>query len=410
MGLQGWPGPREWPRSAAGWRNILALVVVGAILAVVIVAGVDGPTSLVDSAFGHDEPPRNVPRPAEIVVQGPVRLEDVRATPRSEPVVPSEHKTSCDGFQLCSSGRPSAQSWNDVPVSATITTALGQEVVQLEPLVGDYIDSTHRRWGDPAVVLRGHNWYMKFLECTRASRNTTWRRSCQQQPNMQLIKRERNCWYDSIEEYDLFQQVIPASLPSFERSYPKARGTRTILVDLGAREFESSSAALAKTYGKYGVAFDHLYAVEAQGDRVQTFVKDARSATDPNIAQALGNAEISLIVKLIDTVGNRSVAVGHKGVRAKVETLDVVEFLREIAREDDFVVVKMDIESAEYSVIPHMCKNGAFKYIDEFFVEVHFQEPERHVCIPKLAGCSKLKAIQLISHLRQAGVAAHLWV
>ena len=276
----------KWPRSAAGWRNILALVVVGAILAVVIVAGVDGPTSLVDSAFGHDEPPRNVPRPAEIVVQGPVRLEDVRATPRSEPVVPSElvvqgpvrledvratprsepvvpseHKTSCDGFQLCSSGRPSAQSWNDVPVSATITTALGQEVVQLEPLVGDYIDSTHRRWGDPAVVLRGHNWYMKFLECTRASRNTTWRRSCQQQPNMQLIKRERNCWYDSIEEYDLFQQVIPASLPSFERSYPKARGTRTILVDLGAREFESSSAALAKTYGKYGVAFDHLYAV-----------------------------------------------------------------------------------------------------------------------------------------------------
>ena len=56
------------------------------------------------------------------------------------------------------------------------------------------------------------------------------------------------------------------------------------------------------------------------------------------------------------------------------------------------------------------CRSGVFDLIDEFFVEVHFQEPERHVCQPTLSGCSKLDAIRLVASLRERGVAAHFWV
>ena len=37
----------------------------------------------------------------------------------------------------------------------------------------------------------------------------------------------------------------------------------------------------------------------------------------------------------------------------------------------DFVVVKMDIEGAEYEVLPHMVEMSAWKVVDHLFVEYH---------------------------------------
>ena len=39
--------------------------------------------------------------------------------------------------------------------------------------------------------------------------------------------------------------------------------------------------------------------------------------------------------------------------------IDVADFLKRTVSEDDFVVVKMDIEGAEYDVIPHLIAAGA---------------------------------------------------
>lgn len=316
----------------------------------------------------------------------------------------------CGGFHLCSFQQPLVQSWDEVPLEVSITTTLGKEMIALEPLVGDYVLPFHRQWGDPAVVLRSRRWYFRFLKCTGNLHNATWRHSCQQRPHPALIKTEKDCWADSIEDFDLFQKIIPAGLPSFARSFPKSDGIRYVLLDLGSREFASSSAALAKHYGKFGVYFDDIYAVEAQGDRVESFAADAYSSKDPAITKAISNTNIHVMVNLIDIESNKSRVVGPRGHKANVRSLDPVELLREKTRIGDFVVVKMDIEAHEYDVIPHMCKNGAFNYIDEFFVEIHFQEPERHACQAPFAGCSKTEAIQMISGLRKSGVAAHFWV
>lgn len=40
-------------------------------------------------------------------------------------------------------------------------------------------------------------------------------------------------------------------------------------------------------------------------------------------------------------------------------------------KEDDFVVMKMDIEGAEFVVIPSLIESGAACLIDEVFLECH---------------------------------------
>ncbi|KAG0043824.1 hypothetical protein BGZ83_011001 [Gryganskiella cystojenkinii] len=37
----------------------------------------------------------------------------------------------------------------------------------------------------------------------------------------------------------------------------------------------------------------------------------------------------------------------------------------------DYVVIKMDIEGAEYEVVPHMCEMAAYTVVDEMFIEWH---------------------------------------
>ena len=229
---------------------------------------------------------------------------------------------------------------------------------------------------------------------------------------MDVIQRERRCWHDAVEDFDTMEQwaTIPMSLSNFENSFPKVQGARTILIDFGARSWRTSSSTLVKIYGAYGVRFDHIYAVEAAADRVETFVADARSSADLEIKKAISNATIDVLVNIVATEGNKHLGFGHRGHKAFVETLDPVKFLREMTKVEDFVVVKMDIEMAEYDVIPHMCQGNAFKFVDEFFVEVHFLEPERHACHPPFAACSKKEAAQMIAGLRRSGVAAHLWI
>ncbi len=51
--------------------------------------------------------------------------------------------------------------------------------------------------------------------------------------------------------------------------------------------------------------------------------------------------------------------------------IDVVNWIKEIIDPDDYVVVKMDIEGAEYDVIPKLIRTGAISLIDELYVELH---------------------------------------
>jgi FkbM family methyltransferase len=53
-----------------------------------------------------------------------------------------------------------------------------------------------------------------------------------------------------------------------------------------------------------------------------------------------------------------------------VPCIDLDEFIKQFDK-NDYIVLKLDIEGAEYDVIPHLIKNGSIKYINEFFIEWH---------------------------------------
>ena len=68
--------------------------------------------------------------------------------------------------------------------------------------------------------------------------------------------------------------------------------------------------------------------------------------------------------------GNR-----HMGNHAKdscnVKTIDLDKWLKDSIKEDEIVVLKIDIEGAEYDVIPHLFKNNIHNLVEYWLVEFH---------------------------------------
>jgi len=61
-----------------------------------------------------------------------------------------------------------------------------------------------------------------------------------------------------------------------------------------------------------------------------------------------------------------------------VDTINFSKFLKDTVTEDDFVVVKMDVEGAEFDILPSIIQDETYKLIDDFYCEFHerFFEPK----------------------------------
>jgi len=67
-----------------------------------------------------------------------------------------------------------------------------------------------------------------------------------------------------------------------------------------------------------------------------------------------------------------------------VRTIDLDRWIKDNLSEDDYIILKMDIEGAEYEVLNHMIENGSIKYINKLFLEWH---------------CAKTKEISVEQHI-----------
>ena len=47
------------------------------------------------------------------------------------------------------------------------------------------------------------------------------------------------------------------------------------------------------------------------------------------------------------------------------------KFIKENFLKEDFIVLKLDIEGAEFEVLKDMIDTGSIKYVDELYVEFH---------------------------------------
>jgi len=55
----------------------------------------------------------------------------------------------------------------------------------------------------------------------------------------------------------------------------------------------------------------------------------------------------------------------------KVETIDFSSWVKDNINKDDYIILKVDIEGAEYEVLNKMVEDGTLDYADELIVEFH---------------------------------------
>lgn len=76
----------------------------------------------------------------------------------------------------------------------------------------------------------------------------------------------------------------------------------------------------------------------------------------------------------------------------EVSCIDFSEWIIENVDPNDYVVVKMDIEGAEFDVIPHMIANDSILYIRELWCEFHPNKIRKYTTTDKLNLIRQLKA------------------
>jgi FkbM family methyltransferase len=210
---------------------------------------------------------------------------------------------------------------------------------------------------------------------------------------------------------------------------------RYVYADIGARDYGSSIGSwFQKAYPTQGHNFT-VYAIEADSAFRQSYANHAEvnflpfaawirnetlmfgSETSPAEGNVTGNA-----------TGNRS-AGRHGGMgrihqhlqnaeSAKLEQeqlievqgLDIAEWIRNVAGEEDFLVVKMDVEGAEYELLSKLMETGVICLVDELFLECHYNRWQ-HCCPERTTKYIRTyqDCLSLFESLRNHGVLVHQW-
>jgi len=173
--------------------------------------------------------------------------------------------------------------------------------------------------------------------------------------------------------------------------------SRLVLLDMGASlDFHGTAVTpivtLLKQYEKFGFVFDHIYGFEI-------------TKKDPNVIY-----KTSLPEEYIPSYHWINVGVSSK----EGDKLNPLHSIIKKLNEDDFVVVKLDIDtsSIEVPLARELLedKDGVYsKIIDQFYFE-------HHVHLGELAGHWRSsmdgtvgESLELFSNLRKKGIPAHFW-
>jgi len=130
---------------------------------------------------------------------------------------------------------------------------------------------------------------------------------------------------------------------------------RRLMVDLGLSFFGSSVGWFRENYPCH---FHHIWGFEGVPGK---FVLPPRDQIGADFYDSITYYE-----KYIDDHAEKDQVVNFTQW-----FLDTVK-----PTEEDFIVLKMDVEGAEWKLIPLLERTGLYKYIDEFFVEIHYYDED----------------------------------
>ncbi|XVF46167.1 hypothetical protein PTKIN_Ptkin03bG0005100 [Pterospermum kingtungense] len=202
---------------------------------------------------------------------------------------------------------------------------------------------------------------------------------------------------------------------SFKRKY--------VYIDVGARSYGSSIGSwFKKQYPKQNKSFE-IYAIEAdkafheeykmkKSVKLLPYAAWIRNETlffeitrDPQKQDAMqksrGMGRIHPVQSSVNYVKDVD----------KIQGFDLANWLKSVVSDRDFVVMKMDVEGAEFHLIPRLIETGAICLIDEVFLECHYNRWQR--CCPGQRSPkyqnTYAQCLDLFNSLRAKGVLVHQW-
>eukprot|EP00759_Apiculatamorpha_spiralis_P020825 PhF_6_TR26077/c0_g1_i8/m.36806 len=154
---------------------------------------------------------------------------------------------------------------------------------------------------------------------------------------------------------------------------------RKLLVDLGANFFNTSVHTFQTWYQQGNEFMVHAFEPLDFG---YTFSECVRASICTYHRAVLGASNGFLSFRSRSSAQADSYnAVYHQNISAAptdaiftVPMHDITEWFASNVNEDDYVVLKMDIEGAEWAVMEAMRKKGTWRFIDEFYFECHHKQ------------------------------------
>jgi FkbM family methyltransferase len=202
---------------------------------------------------------------------------------------------------------------------------------------------------------------------------------------------------------------------SFKRRY--------VYVDVGARSYGSSIGSwFRKQYPKQNHTFE-VFAIEADPTFHPEYAT-RKGVTLLPYAAWVKNDTLSFEINGDPGKEDEAKANGRgmgrirpsagkkmSGEVRSVPAFDFAEWLKQTVSEQDYVVMKMDVEGTEFDLIPRLFDTGAICLVDEVFLECHYNRWQK--CCPgerspKYQNTYE-ECLELFSSLRESGVLVHQW-
>ena len=156
--------------------------------------------------------------------------------------------------------------------------------------------------------------------------------------------------------------MTPFLLATFVDASDKKLYKRRIYIDLGIKDFDSSLCWIMQNYP---AKFDAMHGFECETDF--TDVEALRAPIDHCISGIAAEDMGYTTEGVIDTLHTYHNFIGLDDNPATTpSTRGLSQFLHDIGvHEDDFVVLKMDVEGIEYDLLERIMADGTHNLIDE---------------------------------------------
>lgn len=143
---------------------------------------------------------------------------------------------------------------------------------------------------------------------------------------------------------------------------------RRIYIDLGIKDFDSSLCWILQNYP---VKFDALYGFECATD-----LSDVKALKTPIYQCVEGTSAAQRGYTPAGVAKSMQLYYNYVGMDDSAvtspPTRGLSQFLRDIdVQEDDFVVLKMDVEGVEFDLLERLMADGSHKLIDEVTKGLH---------------------------------------